>query len=74
MKDTKYPCFRYDEKYDILYFAFADKSNSECEENEDGLVFSLDKDTKELTGGMIYDFRDKIIEDWKSYCSANREN
>ena len=52
--------FNYDNKYDILYLAIADKSFSYCDEDNTGFVISRDMRTEEITGAMIYDFIKKF--------------
>lgn len=46
----------YDEKYDILYLSFFDRSRSYGDE-EDGIVIMRDMETDEITGITIYDFK-----------------
>lgn len=50
----------YDEQYDILYVAFADKSNSYQVDQNRGFLVALDEDTKKITGCTIMDFSKKL--------------
>ena len=47
----------YDQKNDILYLGFADKSNSYGDEIEDGFVVMRDILTEKITGFTIFDFK-----------------
>lgn len=46
----------YDNKNDILYLGFADKSNSYGDEVVDGFVIMRDINTDKITGFTIFDF------------------
>jgi uncharacterized protein YuzE len=49
----------YDNKNDILYLAFADKSYSYGDEDDNGCVIMKDFGSDEITGVTIFDFMSK---------------
>ncbi|MGI5824603.1 MAG: hypothetical protein ACOX7J_03435, partial [Bacillota bacterium] len=53
----------YDSKYDILYIATGDRSNSYCDEYGTGLLVSRDFVTEKITGFTIFDFYKKYLEE-----------
>lgn len=52
----------YDKRYDTLYVAFADKSNSYGDDTVDGLIVMRDLTTDEITGLTILRFLSKYRE------------
>nr|DAI29986.1 MAG TPA: Protein of unknown function (DUF2283) [Caudoviricetes sp.] len=52
----------YDKKYDILYIAMGDKTNSYCDDDGTGLLISRDFETEEITGFTIFDFYKRFLE------------
>ena len=50
----------YDEKFDVLYVAFADVSNSYGDDSEPGLIYLRDMDTDALTGVTFMHFKAKL--------------
>lgn len=48
--------FDYDSKYDVLYVALGDRSNSYGDDSERGIIYLKDIDTDELTGVTVLDF------------------
>lgn len=49
----------YDHKYDTLYVAIADKTNSYGDDSTDGIILMRDMDTDVLTGFTIMRFLNK---------------
>lgn len=54
--------YSYDSRFDVLYIAIADKSNSYGDSVNDSIVITRDMDTGVVTGAIIYDFK-KIFAD-----------
>lgn len=54
--------YNYDGKFDVLYIALGDRSNSYGDDSERGLVYLRDIDTDELTGVTIMNF-------WRKYAA-----
>lgn len=53
--------YNYDGKFDVLYLALGDKSNSYGDDSEQDLIYLKDMDTDELTGVTIMGFLKKYI-------------
>ena len=49
----------YDDKFDVLYIGFRDRSNSVGDESDEGDVTFRDRLTGAVTGVTIFDFSDK---------------
>jgi len=52
----------YDNKFDVLYIAFGNeeyRKNSLADEEYNGLVVMRDEDTDDVTGLIVYGFKDK---------------
>ena len=54
--------FDYDKKFDVLYIALGDRSNSYGDDSEGNVIYLKDIDTDELTGITIMNFKKKYIE------------
>lgn len=54
--------FDYDKKYDVLYIALGDRSNSYGDDSDGSIIYLKDIDTDELTGITIMNFKKKYIE------------
>lgn len=54
--------FDYDKKFDVLYIAIGDRSNSYGDDSEGNVIYLKDIDTDELTGITIMNFKKKYIE------------
>ena len=54
--------FDYDKKFDVLYIALGDHSNSYGDDSEWNVIYLKDIDTDELTGITIMNFKKKYIE------------
>ena len=54
--------FDYDKKFDVLYIALGDRSNSYGDASEGNVIYLKDIDTDELTGITIMNFKKKYIE------------
>nr|DAF72206.1 MAG TPA: Protein of unknown function (DUF2283) [Bacteriophage sp.]DAW18918.1 MAG TPA: Protein of unknown function (DUF2283) [Bacteriophage sp.] len=54
--------FDYDKKFDVLYIALGDRSNSYGDDSDGNVIYLKDIDTDELTGITIMNFKKKYIE------------
>ena len=54
--------FDYDKKFDVLYIALGDRSNSYGDDSEGNVIYLKDIDADELTGITIMNFKKKYIE------------
>lgn len=54
--------FDYDKKFDVLYIALGDRSNSYGDDSDGNVIYLKDIDTDELTGITIMNFKKKCIE------------
>ena len=54
--------FDYDKKFDVLYIALGDRSNSYGDDSDGDVIYLKDIDTDELTGITIMNFKRKYIE------------
>nr|DAK83795.1 MAG TPA: Protein of unknown function (DUF2283) [Caudoviricetes sp.] len=54
--------FDYDPKFDVLYIALGDRSNSYGDDSDGNVIYLKDIDTDELTGITIMDFKRKYKE------------
>lgn len=54
--------FDYDKKFDVLYIALGDRSNSYGDDSDGDVIYLKDIDTDELTGITIMNFKKKYIE------------
>ena len=54
--------FDYDKKFDVLYIALGDRSNSYGDDSYGNVIYLKDIDTDELTGITIMNFKKKYIE------------
>lgn len=54
--------FDYDKKFDVLYIALGDRSNSYVDDSDGNVIYLKDIDTDELTGITIMNFKKKYIE------------
>ena len=49
----------YDKRFDTLYIAFADKSNSYGDDSADDIILMRDIDSDQITGVTVLSFRKK---------------
>ena len=54
--------FDYDKRFDVLYIALGDRSNSYGDDYDGNVIYLKDIDTDELTGITIMNFKKKYIE------------
>ena len=54
--------FDYDNKFDVLYIAIGDRSNSYGDDSDGNVIYLKDIDTDELTGITILNFKKKYLE------------
>ena len=54
--------FDYDKKFDVLYIALGDRSNSYGDDSDGNVIYLKDIDTDELTGITIMNFKKEYIE------------
>nr|DAE40873.1 MAG TPA: Protein of unknown function (DUF2283) [Caudoviricetes sp.] len=52
--------FDYDKKFDVLYIALGDRSNSYGDDSDGNVIYLKDIDTDELTGITIMNFKKSI--------------
>ena len=70
--------FDYDKKFDVLYIALGDRSNSYGDDSDGNVIYLKDIDTDELTGITIMNFKKRYIENKlpafsKNICMVLRE-
>lgn len=63
--------FDYDNKFDVLYIAIGDRSNSYGDDSDGNIIYLKDIDTDELTGVTILNFKKKYLENRLPAFSAN---
>lgn len=65
--------FDYDKKFDVLYIALGDRSNSYGDDSDGNVIYLKDIDTDELTGITIMNFKKSISKTGSLYSQRASE-